>query len=467
MNILHSSNKYAYANIVQFFLDILMLIFTFCLSYSLASRLTVMWEIVEYLWVLIIFCPIWLSIMAFRGMYDKTTFYYLDRILRNVIFATGTSGLLLGAMFFFVKEHSVSRLFIGLFFILCIIVMFLERVVFSKVYKNSSNGNSSRIIVVCTRETWRLFYQYLKKTQIQYNIVGVVQVLDEEPIEGVKNLGNLEDLGSIISEQVVDEVVMSMPKNYEGGVEGYIHLCEQMGITVNLILDLYDLLLSHVRISMLGPMPMLTFNTVTLNPFQKAIKRSMDICGSLIGIAVTVILAIFIIPAIKLDSPGPVIFKQKRVGRHGRIFNVYKFRTMGNDAEAEKEKLMELNELHDKRMFKIKEDPRITRVGAFLRKTSLDEFPQFFNVFIGDMSLVGTRPPTLDEVGNYSLEQRRRISIKPGITGMWQVNGRSEIKNFEDVVALDTQYIDNWSIWLDINILMKTVYQVFKMKSAY
>jgi hypothetical protein len=324
-----------------------------------------MWEIVEYLWVIIIFVPIWLSIMAFRGMYDKTTFYYLDRILRNVIFATGLSGLVLGAMFFFVKEHSVSRLFIGLFFILCIIIMFSERVIFSKAYKNNSNGNSSRIIVVCTRETWRLFYQYLNKTQIKYNIVGIIQALDEEPIKEVRNLGKLEDLERILSEQVVDEVVMSFPKNYEGGVEEYIHLCEQMGITVNLILDLYDLLLSHVRISMLGPMPMLTFSTVTLNPFQMAIKRSMDICGSLVGIAITIILAVFIIPAIKLDSPGPGIFKQQRVGRHGRIFNVYKFRTMGNDAEAYKEKLMAMNELNDRRMFKIKEDPRITRVGAF------------------------------------------------------------------------------------------------------
>ena len=246
-----------------------------------------------------------------------------------------------------------------------------------------------------------------------------------------------------------------------------MRMCEAMGITVHMLLKLYDLKLSRVHISMLGPLPMLTFHTVNLNRVQNAIKRSLDISGSLIGIFITVIVSILIIPAIKFDSDGPIFFKQRRVGRYGRVFYLYKFRTMCVDAEAKKVELLALNEHTDGLMFKIKEDPRITRVGAFLRKTSLDELPQFFQVLKGDMSLVGTRPPTLDEVAQYHIEHLRRISIKPGITGMWQVNGRSNVRDFEDVVALDTQYIDNWTIWLDFNILLRTVWQVMHRKNAY
>jgi exopolysaccharide biosynthesis polyprenyl glycosylphosphotransferase len=236
---------------------------------------------------------------------------------------------------------------------------------------------------------------------------------------------------------------------------------------VHLVLHLSEPQISHVRISMLGPLPVLTFNTVTLNPFQKTAKRTMDIAGALIGILITTISAIFIVPAIKLDSPGPVIFKQKRVGRNGRVFNLYKFRTMCVDAEAKKEELHARNQYKNGLMFKIKEDPRITQVGSFLRKTSLDELPQFFNVLRGDMSLVGTRPPTLEEFSQYELEHIRRMSIKPGVTGAWQVSGRSAVTDFDEVVALDVWYIDNWSIWLDICILLKTVGQITKMDAAY
>jgi lipopolysaccharide/colanic/teichoic acid biosynthesis glycosyltransferase len=178
-------------------------------------------------------------------------------------------------------------------------------------------------------------------------------------------------------------------------------------------------------------------------------------------------MSIYIIPTIKMDSPGPVLFVQKRVGRYGRIFNIYKFRTMQVDAESKKLQYQSLNQHKSGLMFKIKDDPRITKIGAFLRKTSLDEFPQFFNVLKGDMSLVGTRPPTLDEYEQYDYEHMRRLSIKPGITGNWQINGRSSINDFDIVVAMDTQYIDNWSLWIDIDILCKTVIKVVRMNSAY
>jgi len=197
------------------------------------------------------------------------------------------------------------------------------------------------------------------------------------------------------------------------------------------------------------------------------IKRLMDIVGALIGLAFTAVASIFIVPAIKLTSPGPVLFKQDRVGMNGRIFKIYKFRTMYVDAEERKAELMAQNEIKGGLMFKIKSDPRVTPVGRILRKTSLDELPQFFNVLKGDMSLVGTRPPTVDEVKKYKTYHRRRISFKPGLTGMWQVSGRSNITDFEEVVRLDTKYIDEWSIWLDIIIILKTIWVVLRKKDAY
>ena len=185
----------------------------------------------------------------------------------------------------------------------------------------------------------------------------------------------------------------------------------------------------------------------------------------MIGSLITILLSIVIVPLIHLESPGPAIFKQVRIGRNGRRFQIYKFRTMYVDAEARKKELMKQNEMKGL-MFKIKDDPRITKVGKFLRKTSLDEFPQFFNVLKGEMSLVGTRPPTEDEFLQYEERHKRRLSLKPGITGLWQVSGRNSIYDFEEVVNLDLEYIDKWSVWLDIRLLIQTVYVVVFRRGA-
>ena len=190
-----------------------------------------------------------------------------------------------------------------------------------------------------------------------------------------------------------------------------------------------------------------------------------DILGGLVGLAITGILTLFIAPAIRLDSPGPVFFAQTRVGKNGRRFKIYKFRSMYQDAEQRKKELERENEVKGL-MFKMDNDPRITKVGAFLRKTSLDEFPQFLNVLKGDMSLVGTRPPTEDEFEQYDEHYRRRLSMTPGLTGMWQVSGRSEISDFDEVVRLDLQYIDNWSLTLDFKILLQTVIVVLGHRGA-
>lgn len=194
-------------------------------------------------------------------------------------------------------------------------------------------------------------------------------------------------------------------------------------------------------------------------------KRLMDIVGGFIGLVLTALITPFVALAIKLESPGPVFFSQVRIGKNGRRFKIYKFRSMYVDAEERKKELEAQNELSGP-MFKMENDPRITKVGKFIRKTSIDETPQFYNILIGQMSLVGTRPPTEDEFEQYSMYYRRRLSITPGLTGMWQVNGRSEVTDFDDVVKYDLEYIDNWSLGLDVKLILKTFTSVLFHKGA-
>jgi exopolysaccharide biosynthesis polyprenyl glycosylphosphotransferase len=209
----------------------------------------------------------------------------------------------------------------------------------------------------------------------------------------------------------------------------------------------------------------LTFSARLFTGSQMMLKRVTDIVGGFIGSIITVILAMFIAPAILVESRGPVFFSQIRIGKNGRRFRIYKFRSMYMDAEKRIQELMVHNEMNGF-MFKMKDDPRITRVGKFLRKTSLDEFPQFFNVLKGDMSLVGTRPPTELEFIQYENRHKRRLALKSGITGLWQVSGRSDITDFEDVVKMDLDYIDHWSFKMDFKILLKTIAVVLFGKGA-
>ena len=198
---------------------------------------------------------------------------------------------------------------------------------------------------------------------------------------------------------------------------------------------------------------------------NKCIKRLVDIIGSIVCIILFSPIMAVVAVLVKKSSPGPIIFAQERIGLGNKPFKMYKFRSMYADAEERKKELMAQNEMNGL-MFKMENDPRITKTGDFLRKTSLDEFPQFINILKGDMSLVGTRPPTLDEFAQYSPYHKKRLSFRPGLTGMWQVSGRSDITDFEEIVKLDVEYIDNWSFWLDIKILLKTFLEVFTQKGA-
>ncbi len=312
---------------------------------------------------------------------------------------------------------------------------------------------------------------FRKSKETEWAIAGIILLDAQEDMEtflGIPVACREENYLDFASRLVVDEVFIqgSSIQQHEMALKKMILEFEKMGLVVNLNLDLFDLGFSgEKRIYQLEGYNVVAFSSRLLDYRMILLKRAMDIMGSLVGLAVTAVLAVVIAPFLLLESPGPLIFRQERVGKNGRTFKFYKFRSMYMDAEERKKELMEQNEMSGP-MFKMEDDPRVTKVGKFLRKTSLDEFPQFWNVLKGDMSLVGTRPPTVDEYSQYEFWQRRRISFRPGITGLWQVSGRSNIKDFDEVVKLDLEYIDNWSIALDIKIICKTILVVLGGKGA-
>lgn len=263
----------------------------------------------------------------------------------------------------------------------------------------------------------------------------------------------------------VDLVIFSVNHLVRRKIEHLIEAFSEMGIDSLITIDSFAIETLETKLEDFG-----TTNVIRLSPRlftdgELLLKRLMDIAGALVGCFICLIFGLIVAPLIFLEDPGPIIFKQKRVGRNGKYFYIYKFRSMYQDAEAKLQTLKDQNEMQGF-MFKMKNDPRITKIGKILRKTSIDELPQFFNVLEGSMSLIGTRPPTVNEYQQYSAHHKRRISIKPGITGLWQVSGRSEITDFEEIVRLDCFYIDHWSITGDIKILLKTFAAVFTGKGS-
>ena len=267
----------------------------------------------------------------------------------------------------------------------------------------------------------------------------------------------------VASRERVDEIFLVLDDQRKNEIIEYAEQFAQMGVIVHVNIDLLDHLGAGYQreVTQIGNHYALSVAPRFFDFNKLVMKRIIDIVGAIVGLMITAVVMLFIAPAVKLESPGPLIFKQKRVGKNGRYFYIYKVRSMYQDAEARKAELMEKNEMKGF-MFKMTDDPRITKVGKFIRSTSIDELPQFWNVLKGDMSLVGTRPPTVDEFKQYEARHKRRLSMKPGLTGLWQVSGRSNIEDFEEVVRLDCEYIDNWSIQLDIQIILKTVVVIFK-----
>lgn len=369
---------------------------------------------------------------------------------------------------YFLKWADVFSRFVMIYFaVINVLVSFLLHMAIKKVMKIHYQSDLSKIkVLVLTQKA--MGAEVVKKLQqqldINFQIVGIA-FTDLEKDQETKQLQEIPiiemsaDFLEKATLMALDEVFIYAPELPQKKVQLIINNFDEMGVNCHYCVELPGTQSDRSRIENFGSYSVITYTRFQSSYKRLLIKRIMDLIGGLIGMTITIVLFPFVALAIKIDSPGPVLFSQVRIGRNGRRFKIYKFRSMYLNAEERKKDLEKKNEMQGL-MFKIENDPRITKVGRFIRKTSIDELPQFYNIVKGDMSLVGTRPPTADEFEKYNQYYRRRISMTPGLTGMWQVSGRSNIEDFDDVVKYDLEYIDNWSLTLDVKILLRTIWVV-------
>jgi len=425
----------------------------------------------EYLVILFLVIPLWCLIFYLSGMYASLRTRKLFEIVWIVLRSSFISILVFGAFVFLLKLEFVSRLFFAIFFIISFIFILLEKIVlFSIIHYVRRKGISyRRVLVVGTGNRAVNLVRTIKNhPEWGFNIIGVI---DDEPKKQIKNvddilvIGPLYDLSSIIHKNSIDDVIFVVPRSRLSYIEDAIHSCEIEGIRAIVAVDLFDLRIAKSHITAIGSIPLVTFETTIAKEWELVIKRLIDVVLS--GLGIILLGPIFFIVAIlvKISSPGPILFKQERASLNGRKFKLFKFRTMYKGADKILSQANIFNDM-DKSDFQEKKMKFITPIGKFLRKFSLDELPQLFNVLAGNMSLVGPRPLPLHEVEEFKPWQRRRLSVRAGITCLWQVNGRNKI-NYNDWMKLDLEYLDNWSLWLDFKILVKTIPVVLFGRGAY
>lgn len=365
-----------------------------------------------------------------------------------------------------------SRLIFGYTGILLLIFLGVSRAIeyALRLYRYRRGEGIHHVLIVGAGEMGRsVMRTIVARPNLGYRIVGFV---DDDPERAQKEigkfhgLGTTDDLPNILAEKWwIDEVIIALPWTAYRKILHVMNVCQKAHCKVRIVPDLFQITLDRVVVEHLDGVPLISVSEPTLQDWQRALKRLVDIFGAAIGLIVLSPLFLALAIAIKLDSPGPIIFKQTRVGRGRKEFTCYKFRSMYVDAEARLAALRERNEASGP-LFKIKDDPRRTRVGQFLRRTSLDELPQLWNVLKGEMSLIGPRPAIPAEVEAYEPWHLRRLEVAPGITGLWQVSGRSDL-TFDEMVLLDVYYIENWSPLLDLVILLRTIPTVLSGKGAY
>ena len=426
-------------------------------------------------------------ITAKRGILRHIKAAFLTNIFMAIIFST--------IVYTTHISDSIPRLFFGTFFSINFSISFSCLFLIHLIKRQYLEHHTKKTIIITDNSSLeKAVYDIQKLNSEDCEIIGITSLSGKQAdrFYKVKILSNnlktqsskdtdsssknpalesikLKELSLSTLEYVkrhqVDLVIFSVNHLVRRKIEHLIEAFSEMGIDSLITIDSFAIETLETKLEDFG-----TTNVIRLSPRlftdgELLLKRLMDIAGALVGCFICIIFGLIVAPLIFLEDPGPIIFKQKRVGRNGKFFYIYKFRSMYQDAEAKLQTLKDQNEMQGF-MFKMKNDPRITKIGKILRKTSIDELPQFFNVLEGSMSLIGTRPPTVDEYNQYSAHHKRRISIKPGITGLWQVSGRSEITDFEEIVRLDCFYIDHWSITGDIKILLKTFAAVFTGKGS-
>jgi exopolysaccharide biosynthesis polyprenyl glycosylphosphotransferase len=395
---------------------------------------------------------------------------WLEQFYR-IINATAKSTVVMLAVTFVLQPLEYSRLLLVEAGIIAVVLLgasrAIQNIIVGRLYARGIGVH--RTIIVGAGEIGRTVMRtVVARPGLGYQIVGFV---DDNPEKGNSNIGRFQGLGAVnnlptlIEQENVDEVIITLPWMYHRKIMGVVRACERRNVTTHIVPDLFQMSLSRVDVDDLGGIPLVGVREVGFGQRVRTVKRLIDIAGAALGLTIGAPLLGLIAIAIRLDSPGPVIFRQTRAGANGKTFEMYKFRSMYQGAEERLEELRDLSEV-DGPIFKMRDDPRVTRVGRILRRTSLDELPQLWNVLRGDMSLVGPRPPIPSEVSEYMEWHKKRMEVRPGVTGLWQVSGRS-LLSFDEQCLLDIYYIENWSLWLDFQILLRTVPEVLFGNGAY
>jgi exopolysaccharide biosynthesis polyprenyl glycosylphosphotransferase len=406
-----------------------------------------------------------------EGAYDlRRARPYFDEIY-GILNATTTAILLLVVFVFFYRRMFYSRLIFIYGGILILILLTTARLVRRMILARlrQSGQGIDRVLIVGAGEVGRaVMRNIIAQPELGYQVVGF---LDDDPAKShadigpIKALGPTESVLQVIREQRIDQVILTLPWQYHRKTMRLVLETEEAGVRARVVPDLFQLSLGGIDVEAINGIPLIGIKPTALTGFNLVIKRAFDLLFAAPFVILTSPIWAAVAIAIKLDSPGPVLFRQERAGKNGRPFHVYKFRSMYVGAEAEQAALLAQNEASGP-IFKMRDDPRRTRVGRFIRRTSIDELPQFINVLRGEMSVVGPRPPILSEVAQYQEWQRKRLEIQPGVTGLWQVSGRSDL-TFDEMVMLDIYYGENWSLAGDIRIVLRTVPQVLFGDGAY
>jgi exopolysaccharide biosynthesis polyprenyl glycosylphosphotransferase len=417
-----------------------------------------------------------------RGFYSnrRITGFVDESII--VLKATILMGAAMLVMAFLTRPFYFSRQVLITVIPFALILLVIQRLVARLInrYLWKRGINTRKLLIIgATNSARRVMDKIVERPDLGYILVGYVDDkvrfsrwtmpvrYRQANLQGqeVPHLGKLNDLDEIIDTYKVEEIIVALPASEHDGVNQVISLCQERQVAFTLLPDVFELPLATLDVQQLNGVPLISFNYNKLTGWNYFIKRSIDVFGALVGILLSSPFMILAAIAIKLEDPkGPILFRQERVGKYGKVFKVLKFRSMVTNAEVLLDKLQAQNETGGI-TFKMKNDPRITKVGKFIRKTSIDELPQFFNILFGQMSFVGPRPGTVKEVAKYEMWHRRRLEVTPGLSGLWQVSGRSRL-TFEDMVKLDIYYAEHWSLWMDLKIMLRTPLAVLKSDGA-
>ncbi len=375
-----------------------------------------------------------------------------------------TSGLLLTGTLYLVRADSIPRgIVLGTVGLVAVAVGFRRLVNRIMLYRRFDRGLGTRnVLIVGTGPEAHALRQHVESIRhLGYTFKGFIELPDSDSraVAATSDVvGTLDSLFQHTRQQFIDEIFFATPCE-RSIVQGVLDQARVHGVDLRVVPDMYDGVAWNSPIEYIGQFPTIPLHRGEVPELGLLFKRAFDTVFSVLTLLVLSPLLVAVAIAIKLDSPGPVFYTSERIGKKGVLFRCIKFRTMVRDADTRRAEVMHMNE-RDGVLFKISDDPRVTRLGRFLRKYSLDELPQFFNVLVGDMSIVGPRPPLACEVVNYDLSHLRRLNVTPGITGLWQVQGRQD-PSFTRYVSLDVTYIDNWSVWLDFKIILRTIAVVF------